>query len=187
MNKKFNFVHKCYENIELLSGGIFFIALLFILLITLDVIKLIPKQYYYVPKEGDSFPVHGTSFWAIIGYIFVITITNSYLATLYGLWKWKKAYMNTTPPLAGWQIVIVTVGMEAFSTITQALALILAIGHLFYLISIVIAKTMATALVVHSMPLPTDGNKSKMYTINHARKKCGGGMYLSSDECGELI
>lgn len=158
-NKKFNFVHKCYEYIVWLSGGIFVFALLFVLLITMNVIKLIPKQYYYIPKEGDNYPVHGSSFWAIIGYIFLLTLTNSYLATLYGLWKWKKAY--TAHNLAGWQILIVTFGMETFSTITQALSLILAIGHLFYLISIVISKTMATALVIYSMPLPVDSKPRK--------------------------
>jgi hypothetical protein len=122
-------VEWCYKHVELLS---FLVGIVSVTSLLIDVvfIHLIPKHYYKIPTEGDNFPVHGKEFWSLIAYVFVLNFISTFLATLYGLWKWRKAFVGQLPYGT---VMTVTFGLETFLTFTQFLSVLLAIGHLYYL------------------------------------------------------
>ena len=72
------------------------------------------------------------------------------MATLYGLWKWREAFVGQLPYGT---VMTVTFGLETFLTFTQFLSVLLAIGHLYYLLAIIASKSLVSLLVIGAMPL----------------------------------
>jgi hypothetical protein len=69
---------------------------------------------------------------------------------LYGLWKWREAFVGQLPYGT---VMTVTFGLETFLTFTQFLSVLLAIGHLYYLLDIIASKSLVSLLVIGAMPL----------------------------------
>jgi len=150
-------VEWCYKRVELLSILVGIVSITS-LLIDVVFIHLIPKHYYKIPTEGDNFPVHGREFWSLIAYVFVLNFISTFLATLYGLWKWRKAFVGQLPYGT---VITVTFGLETFLTFTQFLSVLLAIGHLYYLLAIIASKSMVSLLVIGAMPLQKEDEKKE--------------------------
>jgi hypothetical protein len=159
-------VEWCYKNITLLA---IIVGCMSIGSLIVDVffIHLIPTHYYRIPVEGDTFPVHGRKFWSLIAYVFVLNFISSFLATLYAIWKWKKAFVGRLPSST---VTTITLGLETFLTFTQFLSVLLAIGHLYYLLAIIASKSLVNLVIIGAMPLPDEHHVKKAATSTTPRQ-----------------
>ena len=127
----------------------------------------IPVQYYRIPRDGDSFPVTGNQFWIFVGSVFVITSLDSMFGLLYGVWRWRKAFKEK---LRAEQTFFTVSGMETFLAITRTFLVILSVGHVLFLISSILARTMVMILTIYAKPF-SESATGAMYSKQY--KKLG--------------
>ena len=150
-----------YHFKNILGFGILW-ALIAVSLMSMDatgkVTKIIPRYYYAIPKKGDSFPVHGVAFGVLVFVAAVLTFVNSYVFTLYSLWKWKVVYRGTDVGTSNTHCCsrggtwLAIAALETFLTISQAFTLVLAVGHVFYLMAVIFGRVLAAVIVTNQNP-----------------------------------
>lgn len=132
----------------------------------------IPKQYYTIPKDGDSYPVHGSDFWFLALFVFALTVLDTSFGLLYIVWRWKRAYKGDPAQLEWTNVTITVTGLEIFLALTRTFLVIVSLGHVVFLAASVLARTIVMISTIRAKPFDeTPTTNGEMYSKQY--KKLG--------------
>lgn len=132
----------------------------------------IPRQYYVIPKDGDSYPVHGSDFWFLALFVFALTVLDTTFGLLYVVWRWKRAYKGDPTQLMLSNVTVTVTGLEIFLALTRTFLVIISLGHVVFLAVSVVGRTIVMILTIRAKPFDeTPTPNSEMYSKQY--KKLG--------------